>query len=84
MLYQRESAGSRLGVGRGALEYREFGSHGYIDTRKLGSADDEDVLAQAVARLGLDGWELVSVSATIQPGFAFSGVRWTFKRPKTT
>jgi hypothetical protein len=80
-LFQSETAGSRLGFTSGALHYRVFGVDGFIKDEKKGSARDEKLLTRLIAWLGLQGWELVAVATTLQPGYAFSGVRWVFKRP---
>jgi hypothetical protein len=81
MLMQGESVGKRLGLGGGALVFRRFGLDGYVQNSRIGSGDDEELLAKTVALLGSNGWELVSVSAELQPGASFSGSRWVFKRP---
>jgi hypothetical protein len=81
MLMQGESMGKRLGMGGGALVFRRFGLDGYVQNSRIGSADNEVLLAKTVALLGKNGWELVSVSAELQPGASFSGTRWVFKRP---
>jgi hypothetical protein len=81
MLMQGESMGKRLGLGGGALVFRRFGVEGYVQDSRIGSGDDEALLARTVALLGDRGWELISVSAELQPGASFSGARWVFKRP---
>ena len=81
MLMQGESVGKRLGLGGGALVFRRFGVEGYVQNSRIGSGDDEALLARTVALLGDRGWELISVSAELQPGASFSGARWVFKRP---
>ena len=81
MLMQGESVGKRLGLGGGALVFRRFGLDEYVQNTRIGSADDEALLAKTVALLGDRGWELISVSAELQPGASFSGARWVFKRP---
>ena len=81
MLMQGESVGKRLGLGGGALVFRRFGLDGYVQNSRIGSGDDEELLAKTIALLGDNGWELVSVSAELQPGASFSGARWVFKRP---
>jgi hypothetical protein len=81
MLMQGESVGKRLGLGGGALVFRRFGLEGYVQNSRIGSGDDEELLAKTVALLGKNGWELVSVSGELQPGVSFSGARWVFKRP---
>ena len=83
MLMQGESVGKRLGLGGGALVFRRFGLDGYVQNSRIGSADEEELLAKTVALLGDNGWELISVSAELQPGASFSGARWVFKRPIT-
>jgi len=84
MLMQGESVGKRLGLGGGALVFRRFGLDGYVQNTRIGSSDDEELLGKTVALLGHNGWDLVSVSAELQPGASFSGSRWVFKRPSAT
>jgi hypothetical protein len=81
MLMQGETVGKRLGLGGGALVFRRFGLHGFVQNSRIGTADDEELLAKTVALLGENGWELVSVTSELQPGASFSGARWVFKRP---
>ena len=73
MLMQKESAGTRIGFGRGALTFRRFGPKGDKANQKLGSADDEQQLGNVLAQLGEAGWELVSVTTTLQPGVCLLG-----------
>ncbi len=80
-LFQSESAGTRLGFTSGTLRYRVYGVEKYVKDEKKGGANDEELLARMVAWLGQQGWELVSVATVLVPGFAFSGVKWIFKRP---
>ena len=84
MLMQGESVGKRLGLGGGALVFRRFGLDGYVQNTRIGSGDNEELLGKTVALLGQNGWELVSVSAELQPGASFSGARWVFKRASGT
>jgi hypothetical protein len=66
----------------GAANVRYFGGAGH---EQIEGVNEDEALANAMAKLGEDGWELVAVTEplSLMDGTGGSRTRFFFKRPKT-